>query len=375
MPRWYAAHQYVAESRSIYDPQNSLEVFSLNHPPSEIRDEETIYPAHFFYPAHLMLLVLPFTALPFPLAFWIWLVLVQIFLIMGIYWLAKTVGWPHTPNQLAIYMMLSIFFIPSIQNTIWGQFNTLSVISLVLVYLFLRRERYALAGVCALGLTFKPQAMLLTIVFLLIWSIADRRRWAFALSFGLACLAAWAFAERIQPSWVGGFLEAVRAYSAIHHPQGVLAALGPSGSVLNILLILLTIGVFVWNRAYPRDSIPFAGTLVLSLSVWWIVVSVLGMMNLVALPLALIWLFAGLEKLRPALYRFALVFYPLLYFLGLAGFLYGLTRPELYGLHTELSELAYKIVAPIVTAILAIPLCFASKPLPNFNLFRRKEAL
>jgi len=124
LPRWYAAQKFVAEGRSIYDPQNSLEVFSLNHPPSEISAEETIYPAHFFYPAHLLLLVLPFTGLPFPLAFFIWLVLIQLFLVVSIYWLSRTEGWPHTPNQLAVFLILAIFFIPSIQNTIWGQFNT-----------------------------------------------------------------------------------------------------------------------------------------------------------------------------------------------------------------------------------------------------------
>jgi hypothetical protein len=375
LPRWYAAHKYVAEGRRIYDPQNSLEVFSLNHPPSELKDEPTIYPAHFFYPAHLMLLILPFTLLPFPTAFFVWLTLTQLFLVAAIYWIARAEGWPHTPNQLAVYLMLALFFIPSIQNTIWGQFNTLSAISLALVYLCLRRERYAWAGVFALGLTFKPQAMLLTLAFLLVWSLARRRRWAFALSFGLSGLAAWAFAEWIEPNWVSGFVEAVRAYSAIHHPQGVLSSLGPLGSALNAVLILLAAGVFVWNRNAAPESAAFAGTLLLSLSVWWLTVAVLGMMNLAALPMALIWLFAHLEKARPVLYRLAVYFYPILYVLGLAGFVYGLTRPEWYGLHTVLSELAYKTVAPMAMALLALPLCFAGRPLPIPQFFQRKEAL
>ena len=375
LPRWYAAYRYVTESRSIYDPLNSLDVSSFNHSPSELGEQSSNDLADFNYPAHLLLIVLPFVWLPYPWAFFIWLVIVQVFSIAGIFWLAKIESWPHTPNQLAVFIMMAILFIPSIQNTIWGQFNTISVISLVLVYINLRRQHYALAGVLTLGLTFKPQAMLLTIVFFLIWSLSDRRRWSYALSFGLTGVAAWAFAELIEPGWIASFLEAVRVYNAMNHPMGVLAFLGPGGTVLSFILLSIALLLFVWNRSYLANSIPFAGSLVLSLSIWWMIVPIIGMMNLVVLPLALIWLFSNLEKTRPALYRFALVFYFVLYFLGLAGFIYGLTRPELYGLHIQLSDLAYNVVAPIMTTILAIPLCFASRTLPNINLFRRKEAL
>jgi hypothetical protein len=109
--------------------------------------------------------------------------------------------------------------------------------------------------------------------------------------------------------------------------------------------------------------------------VWWIVGGVMGMMNLVALPVALIWLFAHLEKTYAILYRFALVAYSVLYVLGLAGFIYGLSRPELYGFHIQLSEFAYKIVAPIMTMLLAIPLILAGKTTFGSKILRHKEAI
>ena len=42
-----------------------------------------------------------------------------------------------------------IIFIPNLQNTIWGQFNTISVLSLSLVYVALRKSKFAVAGICA----------------------------------------------------------------------------------------------------------------------------------------------------------------------------------------------------------------------------------
>jgi hypothetical protein len=274
-----------------------------------------------------------------------------------------------------VFLLLSIFFIPNLQNTIWGQFNTVSVISLALAYLSLRAGRYGLAGICALGLTFKPQAMLFSLIFLLLWVVFDRRRWAFILGLGAAMLAAWALAEWLEPNWVGSFIYGVRGYNEFHHPTGTLGWMGAGGSLTYTALILGLLFLTFWNRKSEPGSVPFTSGLVLSLCVGWIVMPVLGMMTLVALPLALIWLFANLEKSRPALYRFALRAYLLLYGLGLAGFVYGLTKPELYGLHTQLSELAYKIAAPILTALLAIPLCFNGKISLNLHLPRHKEAL
>lgn len=367
--RWYATHKLVTESRSLYDPANGREIVSLNTIPTDPIE------GSFFYPAHLILVLLPLAWLPYPLAHFIWLVSIQLFYISGIFLILKVENWPSSPNYIAIFLLLSVFFIPNLQNTIWGQFNTISVISLAIVYLCIRCHLYLAAGIFALGLTLKPQTMLLTLGFLILYAIFDRRRWPFLLGLGAATLVALALVEFLEPNWISSFLEGVRAYEEFHHPMSLTSWTGTDGAILNGILILLVLLIAVWNRRFPPDSASFAGGLVLSLSVWWLTVGVLGMMNMVALPLSLIWLFANLEKFRPALYRFSLIFYLALYLLGLAGFIYGLTSPELYGLHTQLSEFAYKIVAPIMTAVLAIPLCFADWPFPSINLFRRKEAL
>lgn len=367
--RWYATHNLVMENRSLYDPQNGREVVALNSIPTDPIE------GSFFYPAHLMLLILPLAWMSYPLAHFIWLVAIQLIYIAGIYLVSWAEGWPRSPNALAVFLLLSMFFIPNLQNTIWGQFNTVSVISLAMVYVCLRAGRYGLAGICALGLTFKPQAMLFSLVFLLLWAVFDRRRWSFFLGLGAAMLAAWALAEWLEPNWVGSFIRGVSAYNAFHHPTGTLGWMGAGGSILNIGLTLAFLFLVIWNRKCEPGSVCFSSGLVLSLGMGWIVVPVLGMMNLVALPLALIWLFANLEKTRPELYRFGLRAYLLLYALGLAGFVYGLTKPELYGLHTQLSELAYKVAAPILTVVLTIPLCLNGKISPNLNISSRKEAL
>ena len=346
--RWYPSQKLITEGRSIYDPQNGIEVVSLNpNPPDPIEGS-------FFYPAHLLLLTLPLVGMPYPIAHFIWLVLIQAAFITALYLTFKAMDWPPSANLKALFMMLSLLFIPQIQNTIWGQFNSVGMLSLALVYLALRRKRWMLAGFLALGMTFKPQNMLLTLVFLLFWAISDRRRWRFALGFSLACFGAWLFAEWLEPHWVSSFLHGVQAYSGYLHPKGILDQFwGGGAALLKIALISIAFWLFYRTRHASPDSLPFVAGLVLSLTAWWMIVPLLGMMQLVPLPLALLLLLAGLRNTFPTLYKSSIIAFALIYIFGYLGFLYGFIRPDLYGAHVILSELAYKTIASILLTLIS----------------------
>ena len=194
--RWYATYKMVTEQRSLYDPQNGKEIVSLNSIPFDPIE------GSFFYPAYLIVFILPFAWLPYPLAHFIWLNLIQIFLMLAIWLIYREIKWPNSINQFTLFFFLSIFFIPNFQNTIWGQFNTIAVISLALAYTCIRRQRYFLAGILATGMTFKPQQMLLTLIFLLVWALIQRERRRFIFGFILGMLALWLFANHFEPNWV-----------------------------------------------------------------------------------------------------------------------------------------------------------------------------
>ena len=182
--RWYATFKMVTEQRSLYDPQNGKEIVTLNSIPFDPIE------GSFFYPAYMIVFILPFVWFPYPLAHFIWLILIQIFLILAIWLIYREIKWPDSINQFTLFFFLSIFFIPNFQNTIWGQFNTIAVISLALIYICLRRQRYFLAGILATGMTFKPQQMLLTLTFLLVWALIlkERRRFIFGFILGMLVL-------------------------------------------------------------------------------------------------------------------------------------------------------------------------------------------
>ena len=353
--RWYATYKLAYEHRSIYDPQNGREVVALNTLP--VNPVE----GSFFYPAPLLVFTLPLAWLPYPTAHFIWVTVIQLFMVVGIYLVARQLDWPHSINHLSLFLLLTIIFIPNLQHTIWGQFNTISVIGLALTYLCLYRGQYFWAGLWLFSLTFKPHNMLLSLAFLLLWALFKKERWPLWLGFGLGGLCMWAFAEWLEPGWVESFLKGVRAYSAFHKLIPVLDQFGLPAGVLPAILLGATALVFLRNRGAGPRSPAFDGCLVLSLAVWWLVVPILGMMHMVSLPLALVLLFANLEKTQPRLSRWGVIGFLILYALGLVGFVYGLSSPGLYGLHIRLAEAAYKIGMPILTIALSIPLCFSEE--------------
>jgi len=346
--RWYATLKFVTEGRSIYDPRNGEEIVSLNSNPTAPIE------GSFFYPAHLLILTLPLVGFTYPVAHSIWLFLIQVFNITGLYLIARQVRWPGSANSIAVLLFLSILFIPNIQNTIWGQFNTVGVISLALVMISLRLGRMGLAGLLALGLTFKPQNMLLTLVFLIVWAISERKRWSFLISLAGICFGAWLFAEWLEPDWVSSFIKGVQAYSAYLHPEGVLGQFWRGGAgLLNVALVLVSLWVFYKNRQHGADSAFFNLCIAFSLGMGWLILPLYGMMQLVALPLAAVLLLAALKDTRPLLYKITWISFLTVYVLGILGFIYGLSRPENYGLHVQFSEFAYKTLGPILLTLLS----------------------
>ncbi len=347
---WYCVNKLVTENRSIYDPQNGKEVVALNPRPVDPIE------GGFYYPAHLMIFFLPFARLPYPLAHFIWNVIVQLFVLIGLFLLYKEIRWPSSVNQFSIFVLLSLLFIPYLQNTIWGQYNTIGVLSLVLIYLALRDEKYFLSGLLAIGVTFKPQNLLLPLIFLLFWALFQKKRWNFISGFLLSCFGFWLFAEYFEPHWVVSFLHGIKIYNTFHQETAVLDYHRWYDALFSLLLIGLSLWFMIKNIRSAPKSAAFTGCLVLSIAVWWVAVPVGGMMHLAALPIVVMMIFPFLEMQFPKLYKLGIFGLSILYGLGLVGFIYGLSNPGLYGIHIQLAEFAYKVSMPFLIVVLTIPL-------------------
>ncbi|OQY17670.1 MAG: hypothetical protein DRJ03_13675 [Chloroflexi bacterium] len=343
--RWYATEKLFSENRNLYDSQNEKEVttFVYGSPRK----------TNFYYPAHLIIFTGLLALLPYPIAHIVWTTTVQIFFVVSVWLSMRLADWPGSINKLTLFLVMSIFFIPSLQHAIWGQFNSIGLLSLVLCYQALRHRRYTLAGVLAGGLTFKPHTTALTLLFLLTWAIFERERWGFYLGFLFVGLAMWASAEIFQPGWVFDFLAILEDYNPA---QSVIERVW-NPQVLAGALVLASGAILLHNRRATAKSSAFAGCIALSLAIWPLVVPIIGMLHTIVLPVAAVMVLSGLKRHYPSLYIPALYSMLLVYVLGIVGFFVGLSSPELYGMHIAWSELAYKITAPILIALFSVPLC------------------
>jgi hypothetical protein len=352
--RWYAVDKLFVEGRSLYDQRNGEEVTA------EVWGEGgSLWTENFYYPGHLMVLIGPLALLPYPMAHLVWTFVGQAFYLLAVWLCMRLYGWPDSINRQTVFMVAAVLFIPYLQHTIWSQFNTIGILSLVLCLYALRGHKYGLAGILAVGLTFKPHATVLILVFLLSWALFKRERWRFFVGFGVAALVMWAIAEALQPGWVIGFLSRLGEYGPA---QSVLDRFWNPYQLVAVGLCLAALVILIQNRHAPVSSTAFSACITLSFGIWSLVVPVLGMVHMVLLPIVVVLLLSSLRTDFPTLYRPALYGVVVLYILGIVGFVWGLSSPELYGKHITWSQYAYKVATPIVIGLFSLPLALDAKP-------------
>lgn len=350
LPRWYATRQWLLHGRNLYDPQNGIEVFEKFSP--YIASPED---ANFYYPAHLVIFTLVLALLPYHIAHLVWTFLVQFFYLASLWIVMDMLKMPGSFLRRTLVMITAVLFIPAFQQTIWSQFNTLALFSLVLAIYCLKRERYTLGGMLLVGVTLKPQALLLSLILLLLWSLFDRRRWNFFISFVVAMLVTFILTLIAQPGWLGEFFRGLRVYrTEIGGAVSVLERIWDPSHLLSAFLLLSALYLFIRNRHSSIDSAAFAGCIGLSIGCWFLVVPIIGTLHLVALPVAAIFIAWSLRALRHPFYRLAVSIFVVLYLIGWTGFLVGLLSSGPANLHVVLMEIAYKFIAPALIALIAL---------------------
>ncbi|MBN1656782.1 MAG: DUF2029 domain-containing protein [Anaerolineae bacterium] len=351
--RWYATQKLWTEGRNLYDPLNGQEVTT------EVYGVPWV--TNFFYPAYLLVFVAPLALLPYQAAHLVWTVTIQLFYLAGLWVLVRLVRWPRSVNGLTLLFVTAVLFMPTMQHTIWGQFNTIGLLGLALCYWALARERYGLAGVFASALTFKPHVAFLPLLFLLIWSLLRRERWLFFAGFGTSVGLLWLVAELFQPGWVAAFLPTLSGYG----PREPILdrALNPF-LVITAIVAAGALALAVRSARGPASSLVFAGGLALTISAGLLILPAIGFIgntHAMMLPLAVVLLLAGLSRTDRRLTRAAVYITLGVWALGFVLYGVDLATGTFYW-----SEVVYNVLAPFVIVALSALLCWkASTTAPS----------
>jgi hypothetical protein len=274
-PIWLTTRQWQLAHHDPYSPQMTREIQTgLFGRPLDARnpsDPPTDY-REFAYPAFTDILFWPAAALEFPQLRLVLAVVLPLLTAASVWLWMLALQWRIHPLWFAVLVMLALCNYPVLEALFAEQPGLIVGFLLAGSMLALRQNRLLLAGVLLSLTLIKPQMTLLAAAYLLLWSLAERRRFRFAAGFLattllLTCASLW-----IWPHWTGQWLRVLLGYHRYATPPLVTLLPGPSlGAYLGPVAIVCLIGVaagLAWrNRDARSDSPDFWLTLSLLLAI------------------------------------------------------------------------------------------------------------
>jgi hypothetical protein len=242
-PLWMGTRAALLEHRDPYSVQVTRDIqigyYGVPNDPAHPRDEE-----RFAYPAHLILLLVPFALLPFKWANGLFTLLLVIATVSSvIWWLQALLIRGNTRLSKLMYILAALGSWCITYNIVAQQISALIVAGLAYSAFCATRGRYWQAGLALSLTTIKPQLSLLFIVWLCSWSLIRRERRPLFFSFSGSTAVLLFVSELLLPGWPLRWISGLHAYLAYTHAKLPLQILttDATGRGLTIALLLLTL--------------------------------------------------------------------------------------------------------------------------------------
>jgi hypothetical protein len=356
--RWYASRMLLTTGRSLYDWTNAYEVMNITH-------WWHVYDLRYYYPAFLLLFTGPLSMIPYELAHVIWTVFGLWCLWLGMAIFARQLDPGLSINHLTLLLVLMTTSVPALQHTLYAQFNTIGILALALTYRALCREQYLLAGVCAGGLLFKPQATILPLFFFLAWSILEQKRRIFWIGLVLTGITLWGMAEMLEPGWVIHFWRGLDSYVPI---QAIVDRIWNPHQIVSLTLVVITAWFVFRLRHLPAGATRFGGLLAWTISLNALIIPMYGMFYILLMGPVFIILLDGLTVLYPPSTRWIWMGTVGLFVAGILAFVIPLLVKGPTGLQVSAAEIVYRFAFPTLLSLASLPLIFNSNRLQSFGV-------
>ncbi|SRR5712692_8328538 len=312
-PRWLGTRELLLHRRNPYGPDitRDSQIGFYGRPldsnnPADPKDQEA-----FAYPVYVVFLLAPTLPLSFESAQLVFRVLLLVLTVASVPLWIDVVGlrWSWLKALIAIALTLASF--PTVQAIHLQQLGLLVAFLIVASVAALARGRLILAGVLLAIATIKPQMVILTVIWILLWAIADwKQRRMFVVGFLTTILLLLVASQIILPHWLFYFLNSTRDY--IHYTQGksiLMELFTAAGGLLLTIFLLSVLARVCWNsRQEPAGSLTFGFATALTLNLTLVVVpETAPHLQLILLPaLLLLWSESdapGRTVARRSLYR------------------------------------------------------------------------
>jgi hypothetical protein len=325
--RWYGTRELLLHGRSPYSDEvnREIQVAFYRHVlvPGEQLDQQ-----RFAYPAYTALLLWPIAFLPFATVSMIALPLLAAagagVVLCGIQFLR----WPLSLSDQFAAALLGLSTAPMLRALRFEQLSTLVVLFLVGGLFALSRKYFVVAGILLALATIKPQMALLTVLWLLLWSVSNwRERRSLALSFFVAMSCLLLVSSIVVPGWMLIFPGQLHSYAGYAGHDSLLTLIAGvfAGRLLSALLLAFT-AIAIWphrKASATSRAFQYSGALVLALSAI-VTPTMAAQHNLVLFVPAVLLLLRQWHSLAPALRAVILCLLAWTPVLGIATLIYDL---------------------------------------------------
>jgi hypothetical protein len=274
-PIWLVARQNRSGHRDPYSPEmtraiqtglfgRALDTSDASSPLAHYRE--------FAYPAFTELLLGPTAALEFPMLRLILAVLLPVLTVASVWMWTRALQWQPPRLWFAVIGVLVLCNYPALEAFYAEQPGLIVVFLLASSMLALKQNRLWLAGVLLSLALIKPQMTLLVVLYMTLWSLADRTRIRLATGFLMTTLLMIGLSFWIWPHWIAEWIQVMLGYHRYATPPLVKLFLGcAAGSYAGTVAIfgLLSGGILLsWrNRRVSAKSRDFWLTLSLLLAI------------------------------------------------------------------------------------------------------------
>lgn len=270
---WVGTQSFVKEGISPYSDNVALRIQNLVYGRPAQAGEHELRVA---YPFYSVFIFLPFSLIDdFTVARALWMTALEFLIIISTIMMIRMVNWK--PNFLITFLIIvfSLFWYHGLRSIINGNAVVLILFLIILSVYAIIHKQDELAGICLAFITIKPQVVFAFIIFLVFWSLSNRRYkvifWFFGSLIALIVLGLF-----IMPTWPMEFVREVFRYPG-YNPPGtpatalaeILPGIGRQlGIILSLVSALILLVEWFFGRYSRENKFIWISSLTLALGQW-----------------------------------------------------------------------------------------------------------
>jgi hypothetical protein len=269
LPGWVAARQWLTEGLDPYEPAVSQEAQEMIYGrPANPEDGET--QALFLYPLWAMILYVPLSLLPYPLALALWMTILELGLPFLMWLGTRFFRWKPSQRTLVVVMVFPIVCYHSIRAIVIGQFAVVEMLLIVASLLAIQHRRDVLGGALLALTLIKPQISLPLMLFIILWSISASR-WRLLVTTILVPILLLGISLLVNRDWILWWLRSIVRYVEYVDIRPPILAIGANLSsigfwvALVLLVVLVVFMILQWFKALDQRDHWFQWTTALTL--------------------------------------------------------------------------------------------------------------